>query len=421
VSHIAVRSRHGIVLLSVLVVCALLAPVGVWAAVVANTTLLLDPASPGPSGWYTEPPLVSLVAGQSGTLHWWWDADAEQTALVVAGGTFFVGAAPEGEHIIHGYTVGGFTESPGVNWALKVDSGAPTQPSTFEAVVEHNVGVDLSWGASSDGVSGVDHYAVYRRAGTPPFQPTDVIWTGSALSYVDVPPAEGDYAYAVSAFDVAGNESALSDVAVGYRDFAAPIAPEGVTAAQIGWTSGIRVSWSHTGTDTATYQIERSRSGGAFALAQTVPAGTNSWSDPLAGFSPAEQFTSVWAYRVRALGPGGISAYGTSASMRLSTAPTSMTISSSTSRPRTRRHFTLSGVLAGGDAGSRCTVYVRRPWSRRWTKLTTRTAYAGAAGGPEWSYRHRRFLRGYYLFQVRFTGDVAHAGSTSPTIRVKVR
>jgi hypothetical protein len=420
VSHTAFRPRHGIVFLSVVVLCVALAPVAVW-AVATNTTLLLVPASPGPSGWYTEPPLVSLVAGRSGTLHWWWGAGTEQTASVSAGGTFFVGVAPEGEPIIHGYVVSDITESPGVDQPLKVDSGAPSQPTAFQAVVVHNVGVELSWGESSDSVSGVDHYAVYRRAGSPTFQSTDVIWRGSALSYTDVPPADGDYAYAVCAFDVAGNDSALTDVAVGYRDFAAPVAPEGVAAAQSGWSSNVTVSWSHAGTDTTSYQVERSHNGGAYALVRTVSAGTSSWSDPLAGFSPAVQYASVWAYRVRAIGPGGISAYGTSALLKLSVAPTSITIVPSASKPRRGRYFTLSGFLANGEVGSQCTVYVRRPWSRRWTKLSTRTASAGPAGGAAWSYRHRRYLRGYYLFQVRYTGDAAHAASTSPTIRVKVR
>jgi hypothetical protein len=213
--------RRGVALACALALALAVAPSPAW-AVAPLTTISLD-SSPEASGWFIVAPWVMATPDQAGVLHWWWDTSTEQTSAVLAGADLFLGVAPEGEHIIHAYTVNGAleTESPGAFLSIKVDSVEPSQPGSFEGTVTHNVGVELEWAASSDaGGSGVDRYTVYRKLGAPPFSPTDILWTGGALSYLDVPPDDGTYAYAVSAWDVAGNESAFSETTIGYYDFA---------------------------------------------------------------------------------------------------------------------------------------------------------------------------------------------------------
>jgi len=403
-------------------VVALVAPASAW-AVAPTTSLVLEPPAPGPAGWYNVAPLVSLVSDQSGTLTWWWNAAAPQSAAVVAAAERVIGAAPEGEPVLHAFSANGSgeTESPGLTLAFKVDTGPPDQPAGFAGIVVHNVGVQLSWGASADGLSGLDHYAVYRRAGSSQFQPTDIVWTGQELLLTDVPPAFGDFYYAVSAFDVAGNESPLTDTAVGYYDFAAPVAPGGVNLSA-GPASTITVSWSHAGTETTSYRVERSRDGGAFEFAQSVPVGTTSVTDPLTGVGPLERYWSTWTYRVRAIGPGGESGYTTSLPIAIARPATSITIGSDRSWVYNRRTFVLSGVLAPGAIGDRVVVYVKKPWSGRWSYSSARLCYASAPdAGARWWYRYKPYLRGTYSFFVRFDGDVSRQGSQSRTIGVRVR
>jgi hypothetical protein len=418
------RIRRQLVHRTVALACvvALVAPAAAW-AVPPTTTFALDPPAAGPSGWYNVAPVVSLRSSQGGTLFWWWNAGSEQSATVVAGVDRVVGAAPEGEPVLHAYSANSSaeTETPGVSIALRVDTVAPTQPASFAGLVVHNVGVVLTWDASTDGLSGLDRYAVYRRAGSSAFQPSDIIDTTMDLTYVDAPPAFGQFYYAVSAFDVADNESPLTDTSVGYYDFTAPVAPDSVTLSPA-LAASIAVSWSHAGTETWSYRVERSRDGGSYGFVQSVPVGTTSWTDPLVGVTPSERYWSAWSYRVKAIGPGGESGYATSLPIWIARAGTSITIGSDRTWVYARKTFVLSGVLQPGAVGDRCVVYVKRPWSGRWSYSSARLAYMSLpGGGARWWYRYRPYLHGTYSFFVRFDGDVERLGSQSGTIGVRVR
>jgi fibronectin type 3 domain-containing protein len=510
--------RRAVALVCATALLVAVVPGSAW-ALAPKTTLSLDPPSPGASGWYNVAPLVSVTSDQAGVLHWWWNVDVEATAAISAGVPFAIGVASEGEPIFHAYTVNGAleVESPGVNAPLKVDSSAPSQPGAFAADTKHNVGVALSWDASTDDVSGLDHYAIYRNQAGPPWSPTDFLASTDATAFLDIPPADGDYVYAVSAWDVAGNESALSELGVGWYDFAAPVAPAAIGASPVSPAYGVAVSWTHDGVDTTSYVIERSqdggvfvpmqtvadgisswndpllgvspaeqwgstwtyrvkatgpggeseyatsvplkltsppsaigitqvspaptigvswthkgvdvtgyviersRDGGAFALVRTETSGTVSWNDPLAGLSQAQQWGSTWSYRVKATGPGGESAYATSAPLRLTPSGTSISITSNAASVVLPRPFVLSGFLALGRIGDRCVVYVKKPGSRRWSYSSARLAYSAAPGGANWWYRYTPKLHGYYSFYVRFEGDPARVASQSRTIRVRVR
>jgi chitodextrinase len=92
---------------------------------------------------------------------------------------------------------------------VTVSSGADTQPPTvptlLSATAASAVEVDLAWSASTDNI-GVAGYKIYRNGTAISSVP------GTVLAYADTTAtAATTYTYAVSAYDAAGNQSALSN------------------------------------------------------------------------------------------------------------------------------------------------------------------------------------------------------------------
>ena len=93
-------------------------------------------------------------------------------------------------------------------WGQNADKTAPTMPGTPTGVSTTTTSIDLTWGASTDAVSQVINYHVYRDGGPDPVATVASVSTGS-VSYVDVGLAPSSaHTYRVSAVDEAGNESA---------------------------------------------------------------------------------------------------------------------------------------------------------------------------------------------------------------------
>lgn len=278
-------SKRSAIALAVVValVTVVVAPAAAF-AIAPVTSVVLDPATPGVSGWYTAAPLVSLVSDQDGTLTWTWDGASGGSAAALAGRPVSAGAAPEGEHVLSGYSTNGAAEieSPPVETTVKVDSLPPSQPGALDATVTVDVGVTLRWTASQDAVSGLRRYAVYRKAGAPPFTAGDIIAYTDATSYLDVPPAfSGSYTYAVSAWDVAGNESALSDLALGFSDFTPPVPPTGLSAWRNSYSVAL-VRWTRAadvGIGVSRYEVRRSIDGGAYVVAGSVGRAGSAFTD----------------------------------------------------------------------------------------------------------------------------------------------
>ena len=83
------------------------------------------------------------------------------------------------------------------------DTTAPTVPSNLASPAHDSSSVDLSWDASSDSGSGVDHYNVYVDGATSP-----TVQTASTSATVSSLSASTTYDFAVSAVDAQDNESA---------------------------------------------------------------------------------------------------------------------------------------------------------------------------------------------------------------------
>jgi hypothetical protein len=88
---------------------------------------------------------------------------------------------------------------------------------------------------------------------------------------------------------------------------ALPAAPSGLAATAVS-RSRIDLAWQDNSTNETGFQVERSRSGGAFSLIATATAGATGYSDT-SGLTPNKTFS----YRVRAVNAAGSSAYSNTA------------------------------------------------------------------------------------------------------------
>ena len=89
---------------------------------------------------------------------------------------------------------------------------------------------------------------------------------------------------------------------------ALPAVPSGLTATAVS-RSRIELAWQDNSSNETGFQIERSRSGAAFALIATAAAGATSYSDT-SGLTP----NKTYSYRVRAINAAGASGYSNTAS-----------------------------------------------------------------------------------------------------------
>ncbi|PFM57475.1 chitin-binding protein [Bacillus cereus] len=88
------------------------------------------------------------------------------------------------------------------------DTEAPTQPKGLHSMATTASSVDLMWSPSDDNV-GVDHYNIYREISGV----MKKVGTSNSTSHMDKNLlASTTYKYTVKAVDVAGNESAQSDI-----------------------------------------------------------------------------------------------------------------------------------------------------------------------------------------------------------------
>ncbi len=95
-------------------------------------------------------------------------------------------------------------------WGANPDQAAPTVPGTPSGVATSSTTIDLTWAASSDTVSQVLDYRVYRDGGANPIA-TVSSGSGGTVSFQDAGLAPGSgHTYQIDAVDAAGNASAKS-------------------------------------------------------------------------------------------------------------------------------------------------------------------------------------------------------------------
>lgn len=152
-------------------------------------------------------------------------------------------------------------------WGQNADKTAPTMPGTPTGVSTTTTSIDLTWGASTDAVSQVINYHVYRDGGPDPVATVASVSTGS-VSYVDVGLAPSStHTYRVSAVDEAGNESAKGGTSGSIHVMAPDLNPPTVPGTPAGVATGktsIDVTWTSStdnGGASITYRIYRDGNG----------------------------------------------------------------------------------------------------------------------------------------------------------------
>jgi large repetitive protein len=99
------------------------------------------------------------------------------------------------------------------------DVTAPTTPASLTATTPTASAPVITWTASTDALSGIDHYDVYRGGTKINSSPV------TGLTYTDTSPINGSQSYLVRAVDGAGNQSAASTAKLIVYDPVAPSAP----------------------------------------------------------------------------------------------------------------------------------------------------------------------------------------------------
>jgi hypothetical protein len=166
--------------------------------------------------------------------------------------------------------------------------GVTTDPET---------GVWVEWNPSPE--ADLLGYHVERGGPTAPF----IRLTASPVTarrYFDASPGSGLHAYRVIAIDSAFHESEPSVVVSAYvRGSIVPVTPTGLRAEAVS-TSQVEIYWNAVA-GASYYVVERKAPGGAW---QELSAPTNHWQT-----DPTVSAGTAYLYRVRAMGPAGMSAF----------------------------------------------------------------------------------------------------------------
>ncbi len=191
---------------------------------------------------YANAPAMGAVLHTSGPLAKNAYASIDVTAAVAGNGTFSFGLTTAATSTIKLSSREDGAHPPKLVVATRPpDTTPPTVPAGLTAAPAPTE-IDLSWSPSTDDV-GVAGYSVYR----------DGVALGSVdgttTSFADTSPAPDTfYAYAVDAFDAAGNRSDQSDPAQAIIDTQPPTVPGNVTATAED-VDEVELSWSPS-TDT---------------------------------------------------------------------------------------------------------------------------------------------------------------------------
>jgi predicted CXXCH cytochrome family protein len=164
-------------------------------------TVTPNPAD-GANGWYRTVPNVSLATSPSylaSAIRYRWNSSAVGTY------TAPVSAPNQGFNRLNYYSVDlddAANQEVTQTLDFNVDTGAPSPPTGLAAPSSTSSSINLTWAAGSDGVSGVDHYLVYRTGQVDPV--ANVTGTSATVSGLA---ANQLYTFTVRAVDAAGNPS----------------------------------------------------------------------------------------------------------------------------------------------------------------------------------------------------------------------
>lgn len=168
------------------------------------TTLSTSPISPdGNDGWFKSTPTITLTSNEPGVTYYSWDsANGPWTTYT---GSFSVS---DGTKTLYYYSVDTDDNAEAVkSQTIKVDT-TPASIPTLSASAISGTQIQLSWPASTDGLSGVRQYQIFNAA------TNSLIATTQTTSYVHGGLTNGQtYSYYIKVIDQAGNISGISNIA----------------------------------------------------------------------------------------------------------------------------------------------------------------------------------------------------------------
>jgi photosystem II stability/assembly factor-like uncharacterized protein len=296
--------------------------------------------SPAIGGWFTAPQTITFTTSDGAT----GSGVVDAWLRVGTGARTSARSYPAGEGTAA--LEWGSADAAG---NIETTKGATVQVDVTDPVTTPTVGVEpVYWGSASivlhasDNLSGIAATSWRLNAG---------VQTDGTLIDVTSP---GDYTLEFHTRDVAGHVETTQTRT--FRVVAADSAPpSGVGAFRGSPDWSVRVEWRDESDNETGFRVERARN----ATATWVPVASlgenvQSWADTLAGFTEDEKQLSTWYYRVRSLTPktatdewvysnpvllntaaphtrafvggvefasGGVSAWGKSANVTLSVAP----------------------------------------------------------------------------------------------------
>jgi len=229
-----------------------------------TTTLNVTPVDPdGASGWYVTAPTVELSSNQPGITYFSFESSAGPWATYSE--PQVVQLQGVSELFYHSADPAENAEEPS-SVTLSVDTVAPPAPPALSATASGTGEITLLWLASLDTASGTDLYEVQMNG--------SIVGTTTVTSMTlgGLEP-ETQYEFAVKAFDVAGNESALSATASA-TTMSEQVRPPAFVYARAVDNGRVYVNWAEsTGTvSPVEYRIWRSRDGGPFEVVGSRPA-----------------------------------------------------------------------------------------------------------------------------------------------------
>jgi uncharacterized delta-60 repeat protein len=245
------------------------------------------------------------------------------------------------------------------------DATPPTTPSNLTASFNVNTNaIDLSWIAATDNV-GVSGYRIFRDGALTP------IATVNSTTFADIDQS-GTHSYAVAAIDLAGNQSALSNVAnatAPVADVTPPTTPGALTA--IATATTIRLSWDAATDNVGVTAYRVFRDGGATPISTVTDT----------SFSDVSQ-SGTHSYAVAAIdAAGNQSPLSNTASATVTIeAPvvlTSLVVGPTTVTAPANSSGTI--ILSGAAPAGGVSVSLRSSDTQKATVPTTITVPAGAS------------------------------------------
>src|SRR2546428_842659 len=257
----------------------------------------------------------------------------------------------------------------------------PTAPSNLTAAAASSSQINLAWTASSGAVTS---YLV-ERCQEPGCSNFAQVGTSPSAAFMDTGLfASKSYTYRVQASGPGGLSAYSNAASATTQAPPPPTTPSNLTAAAAS-SSQINLTWTASSGAVTSYLVERCQEPGCSNFAQV---GTS----PSAAFMDTGLFASTsYSYRVRASGPGGLSAYSNAASATTQAPPPPTAPSSLTATAASSSQINLTWTASSGAVTSYLVERCQEPGCSNFAQVGTSPSAAfmdtGLFASKSYTYR----------------------------------